>query len=313
MLTIAHISDPHYGTAHRWGVRPSPSLSSAVAQAFQKLDPILPNLLLVTGDFTCSGSKDDFTLALQDLTQLLDCTQMRGLVDFLFVPGNHDFPWRNPAGEELAHEDRPENYRAFVKAFTAAFTSRTPRSSAHLRLPSHIQQHMETHLIDCVYLEDPLEYQALLVVGLNSMKIDSETKGKASLAGSNSIHSRLSPYTLANSLPCPCALPVPFTITLSLLPTLIETTSPPRPENRHANAQSHLTQGQRLSASRKTRSRSSSMDTSTSLPRRSGVITSSKEPRHCTLWPQEALVRDAQISETSQQTTSTSIKHAQLP
>lgn len=93
MSVIFHASDLHFG-------RTNPDVANALTHALHDLKP---DLAVLSGDFTQTGSEDEFRQA-RDFIATLPCP-------FLAVPGNHDISARNLV-ERFAHPYR--RYRHFI-------------------------------------------------------------------------------------------------------------------------------------------------------------------------------------------------------
>lgn len=77
MLTLAHISDLHFGDA-------SPLAVNALSD---ELNAMAPDVIIATGDLTQGGRKSEFQQASEFLSRLHS--------EVLVLPGNHDVPVRN--------------------------------------------------------------------------------------------------------------------------------------------------------------------------------------------------------------------------
>jgi hypothetical protein len=103
-LVILHLSDLHIakdaldeGQSRQWYETLCEDLRST-ATAF----PPIATFLVVTGDITLAGQKEEFEVADQLLSRILEITQIPRN-HFLFVPGNHDVNRKSPNPEGLAN------------------------------------------------------------------------------------------------------------------------------------------------------------------------------------------------------------------
>jgi 3',5'-cyclic AMP phosphodiesterase CpdA len=116
---ILHITDLHFGKNHAFpsaknGTDPS------LAQAIQLAIPHdrRPGIVLVSGDLTWSGARDEFELATECLNELRSVLGINPQ-NFVIVPGNHDLGWVNAtestgkAVYELANSTARAEYERF--------------------------------------------------------------------------------------------------------------------------------------------------------------------------------------------------------
>lgn len=79
MVTIAHISDPHCSKAKSGKIGFNPN---KLASCITEVNALKPDLVVVTGDLTMFGFKDDYLLAKKYLSKIK--------APLLVIPGNHD-------------------------------------------------------------------------------------------------------------------------------------------------------------------------------------------------------------------------------
>jgi len=79
MVVIAHISDLHCSRAHsgKTGFNPG-----KLASCIMEINKLKPNVVIVTGDLTMFGFKDDYNLAKKYLSKIK--------APMIVIPGNHD-------------------------------------------------------------------------------------------------------------------------------------------------------------------------------------------------------------------------------
>jgi predicted phosphodiesterase len=126
--TILHISDPHYAfdsnrRQHVWALEGEGSGASTMVEAIyrtleRKNEEI--GLVLVTGDLTFCGDKEEYNEANKGLIRLLGQLDL-GKENLVVVPGNHDILWT----EQTTYNEKAEvqqaptaatsNYREFHK------------------------------------------------------------------------------------------------------------------------------------------------------------------------------------------------------
>lgn len=92
MKLVAHISDPHFGSA-------DPRIAAAL---LEELNTLRPTLVAISGDLTQRARRAQFRAARAWLDQLA--------VRYLVVPGNHDIPLYDVVRRFLAPRDRYLEY-----------------------------------------------------------------------------------------------------------------------------------------------------------------------------------------------------------
>ncbi|MEQ8272770.1 MAG: metallophosphoesterase [Deltaproteobacteria bacterium] len=122
---ILHLSDPHlHPDYHQFSIgdadAQNPTLASIV---YESLKPkALPGLVVVTGDLTWTGTKEEFEFArdfLEDLRAQLGLQRDH----FVLLPGNHDIQWSEQSTSEydwskpvrVAADVAKANYREFLQ------------------------------------------------------------------------------------------------------------------------------------------------------------------------------------------------------
>ncbi len=114
MKRIIHLSDLHLGPSHAFteDVR-SPVLKANLIELLN--DDIreigTPDFVIVSGDLTSTGRKEEFLMASQFLTELSERLELAA-DRFLLVPGNHDVLWAAGGDESSLGE-----YEAFASRF----------------------------------------------------------------------------------------------------------------------------------------------------------------------------------------------------
>lgn len=90
---VLHLTDLHLGSHHAWEVSPQDVSQTSLADAVESsLAGVRPSVVLVTGDLTWCGSKEEFANATKCLDDLRSRLGLRK-TDFIIVPGNHDAGW----------------------------------------------------------------------------------------------------------------------------------------------------------------------------------------------------------------------------
>jgi 3',5'-cyclic AMP phosphodiesterase CpdA len=108
-MRLVHFSDPHcfacprdwrslfdkrlFGALNHCLLRRPLIDDSACDHARQCLDALQPDIVLCTGDLTCTGTPEEFALA----TARLEPLARHGGWEFLYLPGNHDAYVKDPA------------------------------------------------------------------------------------------------------------------------------------------------------------------------------------------------------------------------
>jgi 3',5'-cyclic AMP phosphodiesterase CpdA len=139
--TILHLSDPHFATGamrrqHVWRLETedpdgNDTLVDAIVRAVGKRRI---GILLVTGDFTFSGTTEEFEEARVALSRLAGTLGL-GTEHLVIVPGNHDIRWTRDANEvydpkqtEVEVKNAPEAARANYATFYAKLLQHTPNN-----------------------------------------------------------------------------------------------------------------------------------------------------------------------------------------
>lgn len=175
MVKVLHLSDLHFGKGHRWGVEEFPKLENVIS-ALLKNNKEYPQMLMITGDITSTGTSGEFDEALLFLEQIFMLPELTNLMDILIVPGNHDFPWSDEHATPIPESNRSNNYKDFVSkayiSFEAAY--KIKRTINNIGLSANLLADVNKHLIDIVMLNSTDNDTKYVFIGMNSMKIDSE-------------------------------------------------------------------------------------------------------------------------------------------
>lgn len=114
-----------------------------------------PDVLLITGDYTHTGSLEEYALFRRVFYHKMKNSVLKNTRYTILIPGNHDYPWTKTSG------NKEDNYIEFEKELSKTSKIDDPELLAK----------MEGHCISHLYEEDT-NFRVLLV-GMNSMKIDS--------------------------------------------------------------------------------------------------------------------------------------------
>lgn len=120
---ILHISDLHFGDKFKYTknkANPRDPISRCVNELLRDVESYFDgkvDFVVVSGDLTCSGTKEEFNLALVFLNKLSKALRTP-VSKFLLVPGNHDIRWRAGGTEKFEEETESEhNFKEFSKEF----------------------------------------------------------------------------------------------------------------------------------------------------------------------------------------------------
>ncbi len=117
---------------------------------------VKPDAVLVTGDYTHSGSVEEFTMFKRPFKKMLENEVFSNVRHVILVPGNHDYPW--------VEKPRDENFCEFANELQRCDTIDNDL------LNKQMSQENISH-----FYEECDGYRILLI-GMNSMKIDSQER-----------------------------------------------------------------------------------------------------------------------------------------
>lgn len=159
-MNILHISDLHmtFGNENN-------SIARKIDLAIKDHPNLYPDVLVVTGDFTNSGSSIEFNNAQKMITTFKKYDSLKNINYKVFVPGNHDFQW-DADGKQITDEQRKINYINFV------FSNEL--KTKKIKVEKKIQEKLNSFLIDHIIYKN--ENNNFLIIGMNSMQIDSKER-----------------------------------------------------------------------------------------------------------------------------------------
>lgn len=160
-MNILHLSDFHIRRENRLEYE---ELCKNINDAIEKVSKkykftLYPEIVLVTGDFTETGNQDEYKWFREGFSKLLSLSCFEKVKHILLVPGNHDFSWE-------VEETRADNYISMCKDLEKGLSC--------VEGDEELQNEANNNLIKHIYIEG--ENKNLLLVGMNSMKIDSREK-----------------------------------------------------------------------------------------------------------------------------------------
>ena len=160
MMNILHLSDFHIRKENRSSYNDlCKNINDAIGKASTKYNQKLdPEIVLVTGDFTETGNGDEYKWFKDGFLKLLQLSHFNNVKYVMLVPGNHDFSW-------AVEETRADNYINMCKDLENGLSSVDNQN---------LQIEANDNLIKHIYIEG--ENKNLLLIGMNSMKIDSPGK-----------------------------------------------------------------------------------------------------------------------------------------
>lgn len=159
-MNILHLSDFHIRKENRSSYNDlCKNINDAIGKASTKYNQKLdPEIVLVTGDFTETGNGDEYKWFKDGFLKLLQLSYFNNVKYVMLVPGNHDFSW-------AVEETRADNYINMCKDLEKGLSSVDNQN---------LQIEANDNLIKHIYIEG--ENKNLLLIGMNSMKIDSPGK-----------------------------------------------------------------------------------------------------------------------------------------
>ncbi len=160
MMNILHLSDFHIRKENRSEYDElCKNINDAIGNAGKKYKMELnPQIVLVTGDFTETGNTDEYKWFREGFSKLLKLSCFSKVEYVMLVPGNHDFSW-------TLEETRSDNYVNMCKKLEKGLSCVNDEK---------LQEEANKNLIKHIYIEGT--DKNLLLIGMNSMKIDSPEK-----------------------------------------------------------------------------------------------------------------------------------------
>lgn len=157
-MKILHLSDIH---ACSENTELLSRVSDSIIDALKRYPDgeVNPDVLLITGDYTDTGSLDEFALFRREFFEKLKQSILKKAEHIILVPGNHDYPWI-----DKAKNNKELNFKEFDEELHII----------SLMDDSSLSEKMRDHCVSHMYKEDT-NYRVLLI-GMNSMKIDSSEK-----------------------------------------------------------------------------------------------------------------------------------------
>lgn len=164
-MRILHISDIHMNGKQTNSI--STMISEAIKQSKEHGRNLDPDILVITGDFTTKALASEFDAAKNEIMNFTSA--IPSIKDCIIVPGNHDYLWRED-NKPVAVDKRHIQYECFR---TACLGNRICKAYPH-KLPKALKSQLDKYLMTCSYRES--SGVALLVIGLNSVMLDSEER-----------------------------------------------------------------------------------------------------------------------------------------
>jgi predicted MPP superfamily phosphohydrolase len=127
-INLVHLSDLHFNHEHhnfpQVEKRGDIPLSQLVIKDIMKVCKKSPALLIVSGDLTWHGNKNEFDMAYKFLDDLNSALGLRSEYTII-IPGNHDIQWINQNTNEYIRDkkieqspmDAEKNYRDFINSY----------------------------------------------------------------------------------------------------------------------------------------------------------------------------------------------------
>lgn len=178
MSKILHISDPHFSedVGRFLYAKRRDDWADAVVEKLI-IQKWIPDVIVISGDLTYAGDVADFDVARTCIEQLRGLLQQSGTQSspaLVIVPGNHDIRWKVD-GEPAKELQRLAGYRSFQRTFF---------------------QTSDINAYDCTsHIGDDL-----IVVGLNSARIETEETAGLGYVGQEQLQVALRPLREATTL-----------------------------------------------------------------------------------------------------------------
>lgn len=159
-MFLLHLSDVHVCAENQ---EQFATICDSIINALQLFPDgsIKPEMLLFTGDYTHHGSIEEFTYFRRIFEEKLKDPIFQNIEKVVMVPGNHDYPWSDPGRREI-------NFKELEAYFRNSFGEKA------LIDDSSLQEKLKTQIISHAY--NQLATYRVLLIGMNSMKIDSEER-----------------------------------------------------------------------------------------------------------------------------------------
>lgn len=158
-MYLLHLSDLHVCEENK---RNFLSICDSIIEALNNYPggAVYPEVLLITGDYTNSGTFEDLSEVFSTFfDKKLKTSPVFANIEYtILVPGNHDYPW----GKSEVKRTRP--FETLVKLYMRGSSINN----------EFLQKRMEDHFMQHAYKE--FGTYRVLIIGMNSMKIDSEER-----------------------------------------------------------------------------------------------------------------------------------------
>ena len=155
-MNILHLTDFHINKNNR---KQFSDLCKNINDAVKKLgEENYPHIILVTGDLTEEGNQDEYKWFKDGFREMLNLETFCKHKCIMFIPGNHDFSWQ-------VEETRDESFRQLCSQLETGL-SKLENAEQEAEANANLVKHF--------FVEG--QYKNILLIGMNSMKIDSKEK-----------------------------------------------------------------------------------------------------------------------------------------
>lgn len=165
-MKILHISDIHMGTDNEENQEIPRIIKDALLKCKKNNLNIIPDVLVVTGDFTKTGAPIEYNEAQKILKQIFESLDIQ---QSMIVPGNHDYVWREN-GQPVNSERKSINYGNFMLSCIVEGICKDNEKE----LPENLAQDLKKYSITHIYYID--NFCNVLIIGMNSVVLDSEDR-----------------------------------------------------------------------------------------------------------------------------------------
>ena len=161
-MKILHISDLHMDTKSNFSIADMilGALDTSKKQGFD----LLPEIILVTGDFTNNGNALEFESAKQVLKKIK--SSIKSVEECIIVPGNHDYIWKDN-GKDVSKDQMKINFSNFKKICEQ---DKLCKSNSSIK-NKNLEQELDSYLITHTFIKQ--QSFAVLIIGMNSDMLES--------------------------------------------------------------------------------------------------------------------------------------------
>ena len=155
-MNILHLTDFHTSkNNHKQFVELCKNINDAIKNLGEEN---YPHVILVTGDLTEVGNQDEYKWFKEGFNEMLQLETFHQHKCIMLIPGNHDFSWQ-------VEETRDESFRQLCSQLEKGL-SKLDNADQETKANKNLVKHL--------FVEE--QHKNILLIGMNSMKIDSKEK-----------------------------------------------------------------------------------------------------------------------------------------